>query len=66
MAIEERKGSGLRPMHGLAMVAVGVVGVLVAFWALSFVAGIVWGIVKLAIVVAVVLGVFWLIVGRRR
>lgn len=63
--VEERKSSGLRPLHGLALVAVGVVGVLVAFWALSFIAGLVWGFVKAAIVVALVLGVLWLILRRR-
>jgi hypothetical protein len=63
---EESKGSGLRPVHGVAVVVVAVFGVILAFWVLSFIAGLVWGIVKLAVIVLVVLGLLWLIVGRRR
>lgn len=64
--LDRRRSRGLRPLHTLAVVAVGVVGVLVAFWALSFIAGIVWGLVKIAVIVAVVAGVVWLFAGRRR
>jgi putative flippase GtrA len=64
--LERRRSRGLRPMHTLAVVAVGVVGVLVAFWALSFIAGLVWGVVKVAVIVAVIAGVLWLFLGRRR
>jgi hypothetical protein len=56
--VEKRGGGGLR--------AVGVVGVLVAFWALSVVAGFVWGVVKLVVVVGVLLGVLSLLLGRRK
>lgn len=65
--VEKHKGrGGLRPLHTLTVVAVGVVGVLVAFWALSFVAGIVWGLVKVVVILAVVGGLVWLLAGRRR
>jgi hypothetical protein len=64
--LDRGRSRGLRPLHTLAVVAVGVVGVLVAFWALSFIVGIVWGIVKVAVIVAVVAGVVWLFMGRRR
>ncbi|HVX21590.1 MAG TPA: hypothetical protein VHB02_09600 [Acidimicrobiales bacterium] len=64
--LEKRGSGGLRVVDGLVLVAVGVVGVLIAFWALSFVAGILWGLVKIVILVAVVLGILWLLVGRRR
>jgi hypothetical protein len=64
--LDRRRSRGLRPLHTLAVVAIGVVGVLVAFWALSFIAGIVWGIVKVAVIVAVIAGVLWLFLGRRR
>lgn len=60
------RSGGIRPMHTLAVVAVGVVGVLIAFWALSSIAGFVWGLVKVVIIIAVLAGLVWLLVGRRR
>ncbi len=62
----ERRTGGLRPLHTLAVVAVGVVGVLVAFWVLSSIAGVIWGIVKVVVIVAVLGGLVWLLAGRRR
>lgn len=65
--VEKRQGGGgLRVFDGLLLVAVGVVGVMVAFWILGAVAGFLWGLVKLAVIVAIVLGVLYLLVGRRR
>jgi hypothetical protein len=64
--VEKRGGGGLRAVDGAVLVAVGVVGVLVAFWALSVVAGFVWGVVKLVVVVGVLLGVLSLLLGRRK
>jgi len=64
--VTRRRSGGLRPLHTLALVAVGVVGVLVAFWALSFIAGVVWGLVKVVVIVAVLGGLAWLLLGRRR
>lgn len=67
MAIEQRnRGGGLRALDGLLVVAVGVIGVLVAFAALSFVAGMVWELVKVLVIVGVIGGVLWLLLGRRR
>ena len=63
--VDRRRPGGLRPLHTLAIVAVGVVGVLVAFWALSFIAGIVWGVVKAVVIVAVLAAVVWFFLGRR-
>ncbi len=60
------RSGGLRPLHTLALVAVGVVGVLIAFWALGSIVGILWGIVKVVVIVAVVGGLAWLLLGRRR
>jgi hypothetical protein len=51
--------------HSAAMVAVGVVGVIVAFVVLHAIAGIIFFFVKLAVVVALIAAVFWLI-GRSR
>ncbi len=65
--VEKRPGGGgLRLGHGVAAVAVGVVGVLIAFWVLSAIAGLVWGVVKVVVIVAVVAGVLYLLMGRGR
>ncbi|HLG66814.1 MAG TPA: hypothetical protein VKV36_02955 [Acidimicrobiales bacterium] len=63
--VEPKSKGGLRVLDGLALVGVGVVGALVAFWALHAVVGIVWGLVKLAVVVAVVLATLWWLAARR-
>jgi hypothetical protein len=47
--------------HAVAMTAVGVVGVLVAFWILASLAGIIFFFVKVAIIIALIGGVFWLV-----
>ncbi len=62
----QRRTGGLRPLHTLAVVAVGVVGVLVAFLVLHSIAGVIWGIVKVLVIVAVLGGLVWLLAGRRR
>jgi hypothetical protein len=65
--VEKRRGGGgLRLMDGVLLVAVGVVGVLVAFWILSAIAGFLWGLVKIVVLVALVVGVLYLLLGRRR
>lgn len=61
-----RRSGGVRPRHVLGVTLAAAVGILVAFWALSFIAGVVWMLVKAAVVVAVVGGVLWLLVRRRR
>jgi len=66
MAEKETEKRGLRLGDLALLIVLGVVGVLVAFWVLSFVAGIIWWFVKMAILVAVVGGVLYLLVGRRR
>lgn len=62
----DKRRAGLRPLHTLGVVALGVVGVLVAFWVLSSIAGVIWGIVKVIVIIAVVGGLVWLLAGRRR
>ena len=55
---------GKTPMtftHAVAMTAVGVVGVIVAFWILSSLAGIIFFFLKIAAVVALIAVVFWLV-----
>ena len=47
--------------HAVAMTAVGVVGLIVAFWILSSLAGIIFFFVKIAVVIALIAGVFWVV-----
>jgi hypothetical protein len=62
----EKKGTGLRLLDGVVLVGLGVVGVLVAFWILHFVAGLVWDVVKLGVVIAIVGGALWWLLGRSK
>jgi hypothetical protein len=64
--VEKRKGFGLRVVDGVALVAVGVVAVVLAFWVLSFVAGFLWGVIKLVLVIAVVVAALWWLLGRSK
>jgi hypothetical protein len=59
----ERK-EGKTPMtftHAVAMTAVAVVGLIVAFWVLSSLAGIFFFFLKVAVVIALIAGVFWVV-----
>jgi hypothetical protein len=47
--------------HAVGMTAVGVVGVIVAFWVIGGVFSIIWFFVKIAVIIALIAGVFWLI-----
>ena len=47
--------------HAVAMTAVAVVGVIVAFWILSSLAGIIFFFVKIAVVDRPDRGVFWVV-----
>jgi hypothetical protein len=47
--------------HAVAMTAVAVVGLIVAFWILSSLAGIFFFFVKAAVVIALIAGVFWVV-----
>jgi hypothetical protein len=48
------------------MAVVAVVGVIIAFVILSSIAGIIFEIVKIAVIVALIAGVFWLVSRFRR
>lgn len=61
----KRKGSGIRALDGVLVVAAGIVGVVIAFAALHFVVGIVWELVKVVVIIAVIGGLIWAL-GRRR
>jgi hypothetical protein len=47
--------------HAVAMTVVGVVGILIAFWILSSLAGIFLFFVKLAVIIAAIAAVFWVV-----
>ena len=60
--MERREGK--TPMtftHAVAMTAMAVVGLIVAFWILSSLAGIFFFFVKVAVVIALIAGVFWVV-----
>ncbi len=63
MADEER--SGLSLFDGVLIVGGGIIAIVVAFAILSFVAGVIWFIVKLVVVVALIALVAKLVFGRR-
>ncbi len=48
------------------MTAVGVVGVIVAFWVLSGIIGFIFTMVKIAVVIGLIGGVFWVVSRFRR
>jgi hypothetical protein len=52
--------------HTLAVFCVGVVGVIVAFVVLSSIAGFIFEIVKIAVILALIVGAFWLVSRFRR
>jgi hypothetical protein len=47
--------------HAVAMTAVGVVGVIVAFWIIGGVFSIIWFFVKIAVIIGLIGSVFWLV-----
>jgi hypothetical protein len=60
--VERREGK--TPMtftHAVAMTAVAVVGLIVAFWILSSLAGIFFFFLKVGVVIALIAGVFWVV-----
>ena len=64
MSKDVERSQGKTPMtftHAVAMTAVAVVGVIVAFWILSSLAGVIFFFVKIAVVVALIAAVFWLV-----
>jgi hypothetical protein len=65
-SVPEEERSGLSLFDGVLIVGGGIIAVIVAFAVLSFVAGVIWFIVKLVVVVALVALVAKLLFGRRR
>ena len=63
--MEENERSGLSVFDGVLIVGGGIIAIVVAFAVLSFVAGIIWFVVKVAVVVALVALVAKLVFRRR-
>jgi hypothetical protein len=59
-----RRGLGLTDF--VLLVVVGVVVVIVAFWVLASIAGFIWGLVKLAVLIGIIAVVVYLLLVRRR
>lgn len=64
--VQSGSSGGLRPHHGLMIAGAAVAAAIVAFWAFSFVIGVVAFLVKLIVVLAVVGLVLKFILGRAR
>jgi hypothetical protein len=64
-AMEQNERSGLSVFDGVLIVGGGIIAIVVAFAVLSFVAGIVWFLVKVVVVVALVVLVAKLVFRRR-
>jgi Flp pilus assembly protein TadB len=60
------KGSGLRTLDGVLVVAAGVVGVVIAFGVLHFIGSVVWEFVKVVFIVGIIGGAVWVLSRRRR
>jgi hypothetical protein len=63
VADDER--TGLSGFDAVLLVGAGVVAVLVAFAVFDFIAGLIWFVIKAALVVAVIGGVLWFLFRRR-
>ena len=64
--IEQRRGGGLRLGHAVGVLGLVAVGVVVALWVLSAIAHLILGALTAVVVVALILGAVWLVVGRGR
>jgi len=62
MAEDER--TGLRALDAVLLVGAGVLIAVVAFALLHFVVGVVWFVIKTAVVVGVIAAVAWLLLRR--
>jgi hypothetical protein len=57
----ERSKTPVTFSHAVAMTVVAVVGILIAFWILSSLAGIFLFFVKVAVIIVAVAAVFWVV-----
>jgi uncharacterized membrane protein len=59
--VTRNSGKPVTVHHTAAMVGVGIVGAVVAFWILSSIVGIIFFFVKIAVVIGLIGGAFWLV-----
>jgi Flp pilus assembly protein TadB len=64
--VPQQQRSGLRPVHAVAVGVTAVAAVIVAFWVLHFIAGAVFLVIKLAIVIAIIALVARFVMRRAR
>jgi uncharacterized protein (DUF983 family) len=64
--MEQRGGAGLRAVDTVILVVVGVIGVVVAFWVLGAVVGLLWDVLKIVVLIGLIAGVLYFLLGRRR
>ena len=62
----QQESSGLKLFDTVLLVGAGVIAVVVAFAALSFIASVVWELVKIVIVVAIIAALGMFLLRRRR
>jgi len=63
---DQKESSGLKLFDTVLLVGAGVIAGVVAFAALSFIASVVWELVKVVIVVAIIGALGWFLLRRRR
>jgi F0F1-type ATP synthase assembly protein I len=64
--IEERSSSALRLAEGVVLVAVAVIGIVVGFWVLHAIAGVLWFLIKVVVILGVIGAVLFVLKARRR
>ena len=64
--VEPQRSGRLSPLHGLALVGVGVVVAIIAIWVVGALAGFLWGVIKLVVLIGIVVGLLWFFFGRSR
>lgn len=64
MEVPEEEKSGLSVFDGVLIVGGGIIAIFVAFAVLGFIAGVIWFVIKLIVVVALIALVAKLVFGR--
>ena len=64
--VERQRSGGMSPTHGLALVGAGVVAVIIGIWVVGLLAGFIWGVIKLVVLIGIVAGLLWFFFGRSR
>ncbi len=65
LGYDSKKNKSLTPAHKIGVAAVGVVAIVVAFYVLSSLAGIIMTVVKIAVIVGIIYLVIKFLTGRK-